>query len=125
MTKPCPDVPTFSPTFDPTFGPTIGPTLSFSPSPTQAPTFGVHFLGGDQNGGGDSDEIYEMVVDSDGSVIVGGDSDSDPLFGFANKGISYFFVAKYHSNLTFYWRYSNGSSSLDTGCLSFFFHYYF
>jgi len=76
----CPDVPTFSPTFYPTFGPTFGPNLfpsqslkpivypsirSISHSPTQPPTFGVHFLGGDQNEGGDSDEIYEMVVDSD------------------------------------------------------------
>ena len=60
-----------------------------------------------------------MMVDNHGSVIVGGDSDSDPLFGFANKGNSDFFVAKYHSNLTFYWGWSNGSSSDDYGLMNF------
>ena len=123
---------TLSPSYQPSFQPTLFPSQSFMPtlnpstispslslSPTQSPTFGVHFLGGDQNGGGDSDEIYEMVVDSDGSVIVGGDSDSDPLFGFANKGNSDFFMAKYRSNLTFYWGWSNGSSSNDYGLMIF------
>jgi len=48
--------------------------LSLSLSPTQPSTFGVHFIGGDQN-----EE---------------GDSDSDLHGGFANKGHSDIFVVK-------------------------------
>jgi len=76
---------------------TLYPPLSLSP--TQPPTFGVHFLGGDQNEGGDSDQIYEMV-----DLLI---------MEFST------IVIKYHTRLNFSYGWSNGSSSNDYGLFFF------
>ena len=69
---------------------TLYPPLSLSP--TQPPTFGVQFIGGDRNEGGDSDQIYEMVV---GWILI-----LISMVDFLIIELSTF-VIKYHTRLNF------------------------
>jgi len=103
--------PTSTPTSNPsTFFPTYFPTTpspSLSYSPTSSPTLGSHLLNGEQFGGTEDDYIFDIVVDSNGDVVGGGNSESF-IFNQTSIGSADLFVVKYSSNLTFLWSWYNG-----------------
>ena len=109
-----------NPSISPSFQPTSFPSISFSPSlapstlspsfslhPSFSPTLGTHLQFNIQDGGTNSDESYEMAIDSSQNIIIGGHSMSN-MSGYINQGGDDLFVIKYSSNLTRLWNWNNG-----------------
>lgn len=110
--------PTINPTYEPTMIPSTSLSPSFSPStlfpsmsfsPTFAPSLGTRLQTGVQEGGSGSDYGFEVAIDSQGGIIMFGETYSS-LYGFTNKGQNDFVANKHFSNLSFAWGYQNGLS---------------
>ena len=60
--------------------------------------------------------MNSVVVTSDDSIVIGGESYSPYFNGEKNKGNNDIFVVKYSQNLTLIWSYFNGSNTFDYPC---------